>query len=102
MEETHYEKFKKLVAKQKITIHLGINWIADKDKVSFTSPLLQKTDTTLKKLMSFLKDSNSLEVTITNKKPENWRVYYSGTIKNEHGDVLEFENVDNGFCVNMG
>ena len=102
MEETHYDKFRNLLAKQNITIHLGLNWIADKDKVPFISPLLTNAIADPKKLLKFLKDSNTLEVTLTNKKPENWRVYYSGTIKNENGDIIKFENVDNGFCVNIG
>lgn len=97
-----YEKYKALLAKQKINIHLGRDWVADNDKLSFTSPLLLKSSTKPKELLKFLKNSNSLDVNIVNRKPKQFRVHYSGTIKNDKGDVLNFIDVDNGFCVNLG
>lgn len=100
--KSYQEKFNELLYKKKIIIDIRPSWVAEKDNFNFIHPLLLQSNMDPHKLLKFLKHSNTLEVKITSKKPIEYRVYYSGTITNDHGDIIEFKDVDNRFCINIG
>lgn len=95
------EQLKQLLNKQEINIYIGMDRVSERDKTNFTYPLLLES-VRPKQILRFLKNSNKLWVDITNRRVEKFRVYYSGTIKNEREEVIEFKDVDNNFCVNAG
>ena len=90
-----------LVADKKVKVDIGMNWVPDNDIFNFVYPLLAKSDSE-ENILKFLKQSTSLNVKITNRKPQSWRVYYSGVIENGVGIKKEFKEVDNGYVVNIG
>ena len=90
-----------LVADKKVKVDIGMNWVPDNDIFSFVYPLLAKSDSE-ENIIKFLKQSTALVIKITNRKPQNWRVYYSGVIENETGIKKEFKDIDNGYVVNVG
>ena len=95
------EQYSKLMDKQQIEIHIGGAYVPDNLKKSFMSDLLRKPNTQ-QAILNFLKKSTKLIVKVVNRVPLKFVVYYSGTIENEHGYILEFKDIDNGYCVNPG
>jgi hypothetical protein len=83
--------------------------VSKKYKVGFIRPLLDASvgrDHTgyinIKKILNFIKNTDNINVNVINRKSKNYRVFYTGTIENSEGEVLEFTDVDNNMAVGIG
>lgn len=93
-------KIDNMLASVKINIDLGRDWVDEEHSVRFVRPLIW--DLPKQDVIDFLKDTNEINVVITNRNPKKFDVYYDGYIKNTEGDKIEFENISNGFAIQMG
>lgn len=94
------KELERLLKNQGIEVraHAGV----PEDKlIKFTRPIFT-TYRDPKAALEFLKDSNYIEVFASPTVVNKWDVEYSGTVKNNTGDTLEFSGVDNGLAVMHG
>jgi len=95
-----------LVSNEKITIYCFADYVYDDKKIDFISPFLLKNidfSEELKELNLKLKAVNRLHCQIKDRRPEKFRVFYSGDIVDENNSVIvSFSEIDNGFAVRLG
>ncbi len=89
-----------------ITIEVNAR-VSKEDEMKFVFPFLNMadkfpdTDKGLKARIKWLNGITFIKVEIQNKRPQGYRVFYSGTIETDYG-TEEFTDIDNGFSIGMG
>jgi hypothetical protein len=68
--------------------------------IKFVRPIFT-TQENLKDALEFLKRSEKIEVSAQPRVVNQWEVEYSGHVKNDKGEGIEFKDVNNGLAVNL-
>ena len=92
-------KLSNLVGLGNVLVHTQGGFVDQRYKVDFVYPLLSSK---IKESVSFLRKSKTINVKVVSKLVKDYRVYYSGYITNDLGDSLDFKEIDNNFCINIG
>jgi hypothetical protein len=100
--EEFLKKYDKLMDAQEKEIHIQGAYVSPDIAKPFIDPLLKNCFKDQNKLLKFLKKSDKIVVKVSNRTAKGYNVYYSGTIENSRGEIQVFQNVDNGYCVNIG
>ena len=96
------KKLKSLIQAGKFYVNVMGDRVREEDKLRFTIPLLSDDQRRSRsEILDFVQNATEIEVTITNRYAKNWDVFYSGKIDNGE-EKIEFNDVNNGFAVNLG
>jgi len=95
------KKLLKLLKSDNFYISVMGDRVHEDSYIKFTWPLLLNGDKrSIDEVSKFISNAKEIEVNVTNRFAKKWDVFYSGTISNGK-DKIEFEDVDNGFAVNL-
>jgi len=95
-----------LLDKESLTIYCFGDYVNEDKKLQFIAPLLLQNINNSKELKELNLKLNSVErlhCQIKDRRPEKWRVYYSGIFIDQNQETItSFKEVDNGFAVRLG
>lgn len=97
-------KINNLLETIKISVYCFGDFVDERDSIRFIKPFLflakvSETD----KLIEFLQTKKlHCQIQDRNSHKKAFHVFYSGYLENDMMERLEFDTIDNGFCVNLG